>query len=297
MRTNEVIEGLRGAGYLATKEIAYAVGGMLVQNIPLLVEGDPGCGKTCLAEAVAKMMHAKLLRVQFYEGLDYQSLIYSFDYERQLLAIEAMRGALDRELAGKSLPEAMEIAAKISFRSRDFLIARPVLQALEAKERCVLLLDEVDKSSEEVEYILLQVLGEYAVTIPEIGTIACPEERRPLIFLTSNRYRELSDATKRRCSYLYIRRKTAEEMKEILMLDGSIPEKAAAWAAQCLERMQNLALKREPSVPEAKAWIQELLSREDPDPEAGLYLLAKTPEDAKKIRASGILRQMPEVGA
>ena len=81
------------------------------------------------------------------------------------------------------------------------------------------------------------------------------------------------------------------------MLDGSIPEKAAAWAAQCLERMQNLALKREPSVPEAKAWLRELLSREDPDPEAGLYLLAKTPEDAKKIRASGILRQMPEVGA
>lgn len=295
MRTDEVMEGLRGAGYLATREIAYAVGGMLEQNIPLLVEGDPGCGKTCLAEAAAGMLGAPLLRVQFYEGLGYENLLYQFDYERQLLAIEAMRGALDRELAGKNLQEAMEIAAKVSFRTRDFLIPRPILQALESKERCVLLLDELDKSSEEVEYILLQVLGEYAVTIPEIGTISCPKERRPLIFLTSNRYRELSDATKRRCSYLYIRRKTAEEMKQILMLDGRIPEKAAAWAAQCLERMQHLSLKREPSVPEAKTWILDLLSREDPDPEEGLYLLAKTPEDAGKIRASGILRQLPEV--
>lgn len=288
MNAKEIREGLQKAGYLASDDIAYAVGGTLEQNIPLLVEGDPGVGKTCLAKAVAKMTGAPLIRVQFYEGVTADRILYDFDYERQLITIEAMRGTLEKELAGRSIEEALAITGKINFYSRDFLIERPVLRALDSTERCVLLLDEVDKASEEIEYTLLEVLDEYAITIPQLGTITCPPERRPYIFLTSNRYRELSDATKRRCSYLYIRRKSAEQMKQILMMDEAISEAVAAWAAERITQLQRLPLGKQPSIPEARAWVRNILSAGG-SPQDALFLLSKTPEDADRIRASGIL--------
>ena len=161
MTITEIQKGLENAGYIASKEIAIAVAGAINQHVPVLIEGAPGVGKTSLAKAVADMTELPLRRVQFYEGLTYDKILYDYDYQKQLLTIEAMRSALDQQMKKKSLTEAREIASDIDFYGEEFLIKRPIVKAFDGSERCVLLLDEVDKSSEEIEYTLLEALDEF----------------------------------------------------------------------------------------------------------------------------------------
>lgn len=289
---SDIISGLDSVGYIATPDIAYAVSGTIGERTPLLIEGDPGCGKTFLAKAVAKMLGRKLIRVQMYDGITYDKILYDYDYQRQLLTIEAIRSSLGKTLADKTPEEAMKIAGRINFYDKDFLIQRPVLQALTAEETVVLLLDEVDKTSEELEYSLLEVLDEFSMTIPQYGTIRCNDENRPMVFMTSNNYRELSDALKRRCNYLYIKNKTREEVEKILLKQTSISKQAASAVANCLVELQTSRMRQAPSISEGIAWVDYLI--EHPEIGAGdfsesAFLLAKNKEDtatAKRILAA-----------
>ena len=185
----EIGNKLRENGYLSNSYINFAVMSA-INGVPLLVEGDPGVGKTSLAYATAKMLDLELLRVQFYDGLSYDKILYDYDYQKQLLTIQAIQGTIKESLAGKDLQESLDAAGKINFYGRDFLIERPILKAISGKKRYVLLLDEVEKASEEIEYTLLEVLENFSISIPQYGTVTCPEEMRPIVFLTSNRYRD-----------------------------------------------------------------------------------------------------------
>lgn len=256
MRISEISQGLKDNHYLPSKEIVYAMSGAINNNYPLLIEGDPGVGKTSLAVATANMLDVPLLRVQFYDGLTADKILYDYDYQRQLLTIEAMKSTLEKEFQDKSINDVLNIAKNIDFYGKDFIIARPVLRSIMLQERCVLLLDEVDKASEEVEYTLLEFLDTYSISIPQYKTICCDNDKKPIVFLTSNNYRLMSDALKRRCNFLYINAKTKEEMFEILKMQAQVSDKLCLGVANCLSKIQKLSLNQSPSISEAIDWVQ-----------------------------------------
>ena len=260
MTIGEIQTGLSDYGYIANREISIAVSGAINHNIPLLIEGAPGVGKTSLAKAISEMLDLPLLRVQFYEGLTYDKILYDFDYQRQLLTIETMRSAFDSHMKGKTLEEARDAASSVDFYGEEFLIRRPIVEAFSGKKRYVLLLDEIDKSSEEIEYTLLEALDEYSVTIPQFGPIVCPIDMRPVIVLTSNNYRELSDALRRRCGYLYLEQKTVEEMKQIIIKKAEVDDAIALAIANCMQKIRQLPLRQVPSIAEAIVWADYLKS-------------------------------------
>ncbi len=291
--TDKIYKELQKVGYFPTKQISFAVSAAINNGMPVLVEGEPGAGKTFLAKSTAAMLGLPLLRVQFYEGLTADKILYDYDYQKQLLTIESIKTALENNLLGKSINEAIELAKDIDFYGKDFLIRRPILEALSGEQQYVLLLDEVDKSSEEIEYTLLETLDEFSITIPQLGTITCPKDKRPIVFLTSNNYRELSDALKRRCAYLYIPKKTESEMFEILKQEASASETLAKGIAACMNKINHLNLKQNPSIAEAKNWMSYILSmEEDADIDLSLCMLVKNEDDRDKIIISGALDEL-----
>ena len=252
---NKIEKDLDNVGYYPTKEISYAVMAATTCGKPLLIEGSPGAGKTSLAKAIAEMMNLPLIRVQFYEGISNDDILYDYDYQKQLLTLEAIKPTITKKLDGKNVQDAVNyVANSVSFYGKDFLIERPVMQAINGSGRKVLLLDEIDKASEETEYMLLEVLSEFSISVPQYGTITCPEDQRPIVILTSNGYRELSDALKRRCAYLYINNKTKEEMLAILKNKAKFDEKLAESIANCMVQLQRMRLKQTPSIAEAVDW-------------------------------------------
>lgn len=287
MEITEIRNSLRKNGYLSNSYINFAVMSA-INGIPLLVEGDPGVGKTSLAYATAKMLDLELLRVQFYDGLTYDKILYDYDYQKQLLTIQSIQRTMQEAFAGKSLQESLDAASKINFYGRDFLIERPILKAISGKKRYVLLLDEIEKSSEEIEYTLLEVLENFSISIPQYGTVTCPEKMRPIVFLTSNRYRDLSQALKRRCNYLFIKQKTAEELKEILQMQSNIDPKIAEAVANCAKQIRSLSLKQQPSISELSEWAKYLSTMggdelEEETLKASLCMIAKNKEDRQTI--------------
>ena len=263
MNIKEIQDALFDNGYIANREISIAVSGAVNHNIPLLIEGAPGVGKTSLAKAVSAAFGFPLLRVQFYEGLTYDKILYDFDYQRQLLTIETMRSAFDAQMHGKTLEEAKDAARSVNFYGEEFLIKRPIVKAFSGDDRYVLLLDEVDKSSEEIEYTLLEALDEYTVTIPQFGPVVCPPDKRPVIILTSNNYRELSDALRRRCGYLYLEPKSIDETKKIIMKKAEVNEELALAVAKCMERIKELPIRQMPSIAEAITWAEYLKTEDE----------------------------------
>lgn len=289
MQLTEIRKELKKYGYISNQYIDFAVAGA-INGTPLLVEGDPGVGKTSLAYATAKMLGLELLRVQFYDGLTYDKILYDYDYQKQLLSIQAIQGALQDTLSGKTLQESLDTAGGINFYGRDFLIERPILKAISGKKRYVLLLDEVEKASEEIEYTLLEVLENFSISIPQYGTITCPKEMCPIVFLTSNRYRELSQALKRRCNYLFIRRKTADELREILSMQVGIMPEIATAVANCAEKIQGLSLRQQPSISEYSNWAKYLSGMDDSLDKsiipASYCMIAENQEDQQRLIAA-----------
>ncbi|MCD7894165.1 MAG: MoxR family ATPase [Erysipelotrichaceae bacterium] len=293
MRINEIKQGLKDYNYLPSKEIVYALSGAINNHYPLLVEGDPGVGKTSLAIATAKMIDAPLLRVQFYEGLTADKILYDYDYQRQLLTIEAIKSTLENLLKDKNMDDAFNIAKCIDFYGKDFIIARPILKSILSDKRCVLLLDEVDKASEEIEYTLLEFLDTYSISIPQYKTICCNDDKKPIVFLTSNNYRLMSDALKRRCNFLYIQSKTKEEMFEILKMQSHVSEKLCLGVANCLTKIQKLSLKQTPSISEAIDWAQYIYENYDQnnmdDLDHSICALLKNKQDQDVVLNMNIL--------
>jgi len=273
----EVKQGLRRARYITTSRVETAVFLALVLEKPLLVEGPAGAGKTELAKVLAEMLSTELVRLQCYEGLDEARALYEWNYQKQLLRLQA-----DRALATDGSWESL---AKDIF-SREYLLERPLLRAITAPRPVVLLIDEVDKSDEEFEAFLLEVLSDFQISVPELGTISA--RHRPVVVLTSNCARELSEALKRRCLHLYIDFPGVEKEAEILAL--KVPEADEALrhqVARFVHGLRRLDLKKAPSIAETLDWCRALLALGIRGLDAAavrqtLNLLLKHEEDVRK---------------
>ena len=247
MRTEiqHVLDGLSGEGYVADRALATTVHLALELEKPLLVEGAAGVGKTEIAKALASWLGLDLVRLQCYEGLDVHTSLYEWNYQRQLLRIR---------LAGDSADPA---SIEETIYGPEFLLARPLLQAIRSEEKVVLLIDEVDRSDEEFEAFLLEILSDFQVSIPEIGTVQATT--RPVVVLTSNGTRELSDALRRRCLYLWIDYPSQE--KELAVLRARLPEISQVLAEEVVRFVQRLRsehLSKPPGVAETLDFVAAL---------------------------------------
>jgi MoxR-like ATPase len=268
----EVRDALAGQGYLADSGLATAIHLARALEQPLLLEGEAGVGKTEAAKALAAATGARLIRLQCHEGIDVHHALYDWDYARQLLALRAER---EEELF-----------------SRRFLLARPLLEALEHPGPVVLLIDEIDRADDEFEAFLLELLSDFQVTIPELGTITA--QGRPVAILTSNRTRELHDALKRRCLYHWIDYPEPAREREIVSarLPG-VAEAVAARVCAAVARLRDAELYKSPGVGETVAWARALIALGDEEGadalDESLGVALKVREDLDRVRASGVL--------
>ncbi len=288
---DDTSERLAAAGYLPSREIATTV--FLADRLekPILVEGPAGVGKTELANAFASAAGRTLVRLQCYEGLDDAKALYEWEYAKQLLFTQLLAGRIgDTVRAAKGLAEAADaIAAEGNvFFSERFLLPRPILRAISSEAPALLLVDEIDKADPELEAFLLEVLADWAVTVPEIGTIRA--RHVPRVVLTSNASRDLSDALKRRCLHLFIDFPSRE--RELAIVRARVPDAAEALARSvvaAVARLRTLDLKKPPSISETLDWIRALavLNAERLDPallDDTLNLVLKYEADVARAR-------------
>ena len=273
----EVERALRASAYLPDRGLATAIFLALALERPLLLEGEAGVGKTEVGKTLARILDAELIRLQCYEGIDSAQALYDWDYPRQLLAARAAAHDRLTELYG---PE--------------FLLERPLLHALRAGSRAVLLIDELDRADDEFEAFLLEVLSDFTVTVPEVGTITTDADP-PVVVVTSNRTRELHDALKRRCLYHWIDFPTVEREVEIIRARvPDVDEPLARSVAETVERLRGLDLIKPPGAAEAIDWANALrvlgAAAADGEPaRATLGWAIKNREDLATVDASGVL--------
>jgi MoxR-like ATPase len=274
---DDVTSRLRGVDYLADSSISGVV--FLADRLekPILIEGPAGVGKTELAKSVAEVTGARLIRLQCYEGLDEAKALYEWNYKKQLLRIQVDKGH-----------EAEWEEVESDIFSEPFLLTRPLLEAIRSEEPVVLLIDEVDRVEIETEALLLEVLSDFQVSIPELGTIE--GNQRPLVFLTSNNTRELSEALKRRCLFLHIDYPDVDREKEIVRVRvPEVDEALADQIAKVVGSIRNIDLKKSPSISETIDWARTLvyLGRNEITPEVmgeTLHVLLKYQSDITKAR-------------
>jgi len=287
----DVRERLGQVGYLADDGIAGVV--HLADRLakPVLVEGPAGTGKTELAKSVARVTDSRLIRLQCYEGLDESKALYEWNYKKQLLRIQAQRMVADSAPGEEAVPGDRQSGStwqelEEDIFSEEFLLTRPLLEAIRASEPVVLLVDEVDRVELETEALLLEVLSEYQVSIPELGTVRA--EQIPLVFLTSNNTRELSEALKRRCLYLHLDYPSLERERDIVLARvPGITDELADQVARIVRSLRTLELKKYPSVSETLDWARTLvvLGVESIDAErakATLHVLLKYRSDLER---------------
>jgi MoxR-like ATPase len=265
---------LAAQGYLADRPLALAVDLAVVLEQPLLLEGEAGVGKTEVARALAAATGARLIRLQCHEGIDLHHAVYDWDYARQLLALRAAESGVDEG----------------ELFSRRFLLRRPLLDALEHDGPVVLLIDEIDRADDEFEAFLLEFLSDFAVTIPELGTVTA--RRRPVVVLTSNRTRELHDALKRRCLYHWIDYPTPEREREIVYARvPGVPEEIVVRVVTAVSRLREHGdLYKVPGVGETLVWAQALIALgADADLEETLGAALKVHEDLVRVRGRKVL--------
>ena len=270
-----VQEGLRSCRYITTPRVETSIYLALALEKPLLIEGPAGVGKTEVAKVLAEMLHTELVRLQCYEGLDEARALYEWNYQKQLLRIQT----------DSTQEQTWEEISSHIF-SHDYLLERPLLRALVAPKRVVLLIDEVDKADEEFEAFLLEVLSDFQVSIPELGTIKA--RQRPAVVLTSNRTRELSEALKRRCLHLYIDFPGMEKEMEIIALKvPEVDERLRRQVARFASGLRKLDLKKAPSIAETLDWARALLALgikelDAPAVKKTLGLILKYEDDLRK---------------
>lgn len=253
---DEVMSALAARAYIADRGLATALYLAIKRQKPLLLEGEPGVGKTEVARVLADILHARLIRLQCYEGIDQATAVYEWNYARQLLAIRM----LDNSRGGRDGRESASLVHDVF--APEFLIERPLLQAISAAPGAqppVLLIDELDRSDAEFEAFLLELLADYQITIPEIGTITASQP--PIVVLTSNRTRDIHDALRRRCLYYWIEYPTLE--KEYAIVRARVPEAPERLARQVVGFVQALRgedLFKAPGIAETLDWLSALLS-------------------------------------
>jgi MoxR-like ATPase len=277
----DVQKAMFAQSYIADRSLATAVFLALKRRKPLLLEGEPGVGKTEIAKVLASLLDTRLIRLQCYEGIDINTAVYEWNYTRQMLHIrllEAQEGANESELKEIFGP--------------DFLIQRPLLQAIDASNRQapVLLIDELDRSDEEFEAYLLELLSDFQITIPEIGTISAQEP--PIVIITSNRTREIHDALRRRCLYYWIDFPTLEKEYSIVMSRmPEAPEKLAKQVCSFVQEVRSMDLFKAPGVAETLDWLSSLLALDQVELVEGsvretLGALLKYQDDILKVGGS-----------
>jgi MoxR-like ATPase len=287
----EVNDALGEQQYIASDEIATIV--YLSQQLgkPLLTEGPAGVGKTELAKAIAGATGRELIRLQCYEGLDETKALYEWEYAKQLLYTQLLRDKLQETLAGTTgLTEAADRLAEEEdvFFSMRFLLQRPLLRAILSEEPTVLLIDEIDRADAEFEAFLLEVLSDFQVSVPELGTLSAVH--RPLVVLTSNNTRELSEALKRRCLYLFIDYPSVDQ--ELAVVRLKVPElgsKMARQAVELVQRLRSLELRKSPSISETLDWAKALVALnannlDEETLESTLSVLLKHESDLQRVK-------------
>lgn len=287
----DVKQALSKQQYIAGDEIATTV--YLAQQLgkPLLTEGPAGVGKTELAKAIAGATGRELIRLQCYEGLDETKALYEWEYAKQLLYTQLLRDKLQETLAGAgSLAAAADRLAQEEdvFFSMRFLLQRPLLKAILSEQPAVLLIDEIDRADAEFEAFLLEVLSDFQVSVPELGTLSAIH--RPLVMLTSNNTRELSEALKRRCLYLFIGYPNVEQ--ELAVVRLKVPElnpKLAQQAVELVQRLRDLDLRKSPSISETLDWAKSLVALNAKQLDARtlentMSVLLKHESDLQKVR-------------
>jgi MoxR-like ATPase len=276
---DSLTDDLRGQGYIADRGLATTLLLALKLGRPILLEGEVGVGKTELARTLATMLGRDLIRLQCYEGIDMNHALYEWDYARQMLFV-------------RSLSQAEVASTDEDLFGERFLVERPLLKAVRAGDRCVLLIDEVDRADDEFEAFLLELLSDFQVTIPEVGTIAA--ETRPIVILTSNRTRELHDALKRRCLYHWVDHPSFE--REVSIVRLRVPqatESLARQVAAAVESMRALNLYKPPGVAETIDWATALgqlgvTELDEATVAATLGTVLKYREDHERVREQGI---------
>ncbi|HSP73473.1 MAG TPA: MoxR family ATPase [Gaiellaceae bacterium] len=276
---DDLERALRDADYLPDRGLATSIFLAVELRRPLLLEGEAGVGKTEVAKTLATLLDAELIRLQCYEGIDASQALYEWDYARQLLYARALQsGELDPHARVQEL------------YGPDFLVERPLLQAIRAGEKAVLLIDELDRADDEFEAFLLEILSDYTVTVPELGTIAAAAP--PAVVVTSNRTRELHDALKRRCLYHWIEFPDVEREVEIIRLRApEVPARLARSVAEAIAALRDLDLVKPPGAAEAIDWARALalLGAEEAAGEAALQTLGwavKNRDDLQRVEAA-----------